>query len=118
MSRELAYFPPKNAKWRWSPKALQHSPWVCPLASQMGARHWRPRVDLTVDLINGRYLWQVMVAGWDGTLSEQSGYEDTAEKAVEVAEYVGKRCYDDLFPEWVVIALKNDWRPPGKAVKQ
>lgn len=113
MSRELAYFPPKSTKWWWSPKALQHSPWFCGLAPQMGDGHWPLKVDMTVDLVDGVYVWRVQTTGWDGEMSEQSGSEDTAKKAVEAAERMGEESYRELTPEWVITALQNGWRPPS-----
>lgn len=118
MSRELAYFPPRTTRWQWSPKALQHSPWVCNLAPQMGAGHWKLSVYLTVDLIDGRYVWRVQTRDWDGELSEQTGSEDTAKKATAAAERIGEDSYRELTPEWVTTALQNGWRPPWKAVKR
>lgn len=69
---------------------------------------------LYVDLILGKYKWEVKVYGWKH--EERfwvSGVADTDLEACLAAEAAGVAEYNKLMPEWVTHALAKGWRPPG-----
>jgi len=117
MSRELPYSPPKTAKWKWNPKALQHYSWSCSLSDQMIAPALRGRgkaeVRLTVDLLEEGYVWSVSIRDWLGKSSEQVGMCQTAEGAVAIAEEAGERRVRELYTPETTKFLGMGWRPPA-----
>lgn len=116
MSKDLGYFPPcGGGKYRWFNKSLNYSPWRCDLGGQMNKRKlsiWPASVWLTVDLIDGQYVWRADVTGWSHEASLVSGTAPSAEAAITAAEKAGEEAFRALMPAWVVTALENGWRPP------
>ena len=116
MSRELDYFPPNTSKWWWTHKSLDHAPWVCNLVEQMMPKSigpaWPAAVRLSVDLIEGEYVWRVDVTDWRHSKHVEVGTALTAKEAVAAAESVGEAAFRALAPDWVLLALEAGWRPP------
>lgn len=113
MSRELGYFPPgKYTNNGWHAKSLNYSPWY-----KLVLDEWPARVSLTVDLLQGKYLWGVEVTNWEHDWFRYVGVQKTAEEACEKAEQVGALIKDNMLPEHVVQALKNGWRPPMRVFR-
>ena len=73
---------------------------------------WPLSIHCTVDLIDGHYIWRVYVIDWEHNRQTLNGSSNTALEAIAEAEKAANGAYDKLTPEWVVTALKNNWRPP------
>lgn len=116
MSTELEYFPPKTSKWQWANKSLKNSPWVCNLGAQMKPKGvdsvWPADVRLTVDLLDGQYVWQVKVTDWQHAQHVEVGTALTAKAAIAAAEAMGESAFRAMTPNWVLMALEAGWRPP------
>jgi hypothetical protein len=109
MSYELDYFAPKPfIDEGWQPKPLKYGCWKKILFNRYPAH-----IQLSVDLIDGNYKWCVEVFNWNGTRSQYDGTSSSSSEACKKAEEVGKEHLDALTPEWVILALKNNWTPPG-----
>jgi hypothetical protein len=115
MSRELDYFPPKGTKFQWGSKELQYSPWYCNLGKQREPGIWPSPLSvlLCVDLIQGQYKWHVKTWDFSHRSSNISGVATTALEACLAAECAGERFLDEQLPDWVRVALANNWRPPA-----
>jgi hypothetical protein len=115
MSHELDYFPPNKTKWKWGAKVLRNKEWWCDLSHQReaGLDMFPASVDLTVDLIDGKYWWRVSVRNFSYKDSELNGTSKDPLKACLRAEKVGEAMLDKLLPDWARTALKNKWRPPA-----
>lgn len=112
MSFELDYFPPKGTVYRWTPKALNYSPWFCDLGGIKGLV-WPASVFLRVDLVDGDYKWMVEVCNWRSERTLAYGFERSPLEACLEAERRGVEAVVDLTPAWVRTALENGWRPPA-----
>lgn len=116
MSYELDYSPPHNlCKWKWGAKSLKYSPWVCNLSDQMtpeGSDFFPASVKLSVDLVEGQYVWRVKTVDWVYRSHEEVGTAPTAGEAISCAETLGETAFLFLSPPWVRTALEKGWRPP------
>lgn len=112
MSREQDYFPPSGTKFTWGEKSLNYSPWRCNLIDQKYPKLWTwpARIDLIVDLVNGKYKWTVEVTPFKGGRYVIKGQSICALKACLAAEKAGEKELKKMFPKWVITALKNGWR--------
>jgi len=131
MSKDLPYFPPKGTRFQWGSKALNHSPWVCNILSNLEDTSKysvfpvsiHAYVDLNPDFASHgvvvgsrtRYVWRVRIYDWRGTVIEHLGGADTDIDACKAAETCGIDHYRLLFPDWVKKSLSEGWRPPGRA---
>jgi len=113
VSYELEYFPPVGSKFKWTPKALNYSPWACDLSHQIDSNLWPLLVSATVDLLEGRYKWRVDIIDWHHRRSHREGECDSALAAILVAESTAESEFQRLMPDWVKTALANGWRPAG-----
>lgn len=119
MSRELGYFPPNTGKYKWGSKDLNYSPWVCNFTSQVKDLNnifiFPFRIICYVDLINDNYFWSVKITDWNYEGTEIRGISASATEAIKTAEKVAEEYYSKLVPDWVLTALKNNWRPGPQA---
>lgn len=107
MSREQDYFPPSGTKYKWQPKALQHSGW-----SVVTWEHWPAAVRAYVDLIDGWYLWRVEVTDWRHKRLVIKGQAKDDLLACLQAESICEAEKKRLWLPWMKKAVEAGWRPP------
>ncbi len=126
MSRGQAYFPPAGTALEWGTKALDYSPWCClPLdqhhiVKALNKNRWqKPSVCvsplymvLRVDQLGDHFVWTMKRRDWSDRWKELAGEAKTGLEACLAAEAAAEDSIQKLFPEWVVQALENNWRPP------
>ena len=121
MSYEQNYFPPCGTKLAWGHKSLRYSPWYCGILCELvrlgeiPENRWPASVRANVDLIDGKFKWTVEIHDWRNGKKTIVGKSKDALKACLKAEEVGIKEAKDLFPDYVVKALENGWRPPAGA---
>lgn len=117
MSQALAYHPPTGTKWKWGTKPLNYSPWICNLLAQKECTDQYKLHPLSctlyVDLIDGKYLWQVNTLGFDHVRRDDRGFVETALEACTIAEAKGEDFLRLAIPDWARTAIANGWRPPA-----
>jgi hypothetical protein len=117
MTKELGYFPPNGTKWKWEPKTLNYSPWICCLSRQREPKLFMYPFDikLIVDLINTHFHWVIELIDFQGNYSIISGISEDPLQACLTAEEIGECKMDELLPDWIRTALENKWRPPASS---
>lgn len=111
MSRELPYFPPNGLRWTWAAKTLAYSAWSCDLSSQKEGDTWPMQVALYVDLIDGKWLWDVAICDFQHRSLYVRGSARSGRAACLAAERRGEKELSKLLPEWVRLARVHGWRP-------
>jgi hypothetical protein len=114
MSYQQEYFAPNGTKFKWSAKHLRNGRWCCNIIDQLDyPKHYPARIMAYVQLVDNAFKWYVDVTGWDNKITSFRGESSDALVAISDAEKISVYEAKKLYPDWVITALENKWRPPA-----